>query len=62
MNKVVILELSDLRKSFKKAGKQEAKIFEKVNLKLKSSELVGIIAPSVDLALLKSLCNVSRSF
>jgi len=46
MSKVVILELSDLRKSFKIAGKQETKIFEKVNLKLKSSELVGIIAPS----------------
>ena len=46
MNKVVILELSDLRKSFKIADKQETKIFEKVNLKLKSSELVGIIAPS----------------
>ena len=46
MNKFVILELSDLRKSFKIAGKHETKIFEKVNLKLKSSELVGIIAPS----------------
>ena len=46
MNKVIVLELSDLAKSFKIAGTKNIKIFEKVSLKLKSSELVGIVAPS----------------
>ncbi len=46
MNKTVVLELCDLKKSFKVATTNEIKIFEKIHLSLKSSELVGIIAPS----------------
>ena len=46
MNKTVVLELCDLKKSFKVATTKEIKIFEKIHLSLKSSELVGIIAPS----------------
>ena len=46
MNKTVVLELCDLKKSFKVATNKEIKIFEKIQLSLKSSELVGIIAPS----------------
>jgi len=46
MSKAIVLELTDLEKRFKIAGATDIKIFEKINLKLKNSELVGIIAPS----------------
>ena len=46
MNKATVLELTDLEKRFRVAGATEIIIFEKINLKLKNSELVGIIAPS----------------
>ena len=46
MNKATVLELFDLEKSFRVAGAKEIKIFEKIHLTLKNSELVGIIAPS----------------
>ena len=46
MSKAIVLELTDLEKRFKIAGATDIKIFEKINLKLKNSELIGIIAPS----------------
>ena len=46
MSRSIVLELSDIEKVFKVAEDKEIKIFEKVQLKLNSSELVGIIAPS----------------
>tara|TARA_B100001094_G_C18127699_1_gene770415 strand:+ start:941 stop:1627 length:687 start_codon:yes stop_codon:yes gene_type:complete len=46
MNKIPILELSDLTKCYKIAGAKQLKIFENLDLNLSESELVGIIAPS----------------
>ena len=46
MNKTGVLELFDLEKSFRVAGAKEIKIFEKIHLTLKNSELVGIMPSS----------------
>ena len=46
MNKIPVLELSDLTKCYKIAGAKKLKVFENLDLNLSESELVGIIAPS----------------
>ena len=46
MNKIPVLELSDLTKYYKTAGAKKLKVFENLDLNLSESELVGIIAPS----------------
>ncbi len=46
MNNALVLELFDLKKSFSLDGRKQTKIFDGVQLTLKKSELVGIIAPS----------------
>ena len=46
MNNYHILELKDVGKSYQLKGQRPVKVFQGVNLKLKSSEIVGIVAPS----------------
>ncbi len=46
MSENLVLELKGVSKKFNDRGSEELEIFKNINLKIKSSELIGIIAPS----------------